>query len=44
MYDHSLDKKDYRWSSEEKLITAKLEELPKYILNNLENYKQWLDI
>ena len=44
MYDHSLDKKDYRWSSEEKLITAKLDELPKYILNNLENYKQWLDI
>ena len=44
MYNHSIDKKDYRWSDGEKLITTKLEELPKYVLNNLENYKQWLDI
>ena len=44
MYDHSLDKKNYRWSGGEKLITVDPKELPEYIFSNLENYKQWLDI
>ena len=44
MYNHSLDKKNYRWSGGEKLITVNPEELPEYIFSNLENYKQWLDI
>ena len=43
MYNHSLDKKKFRWNRGEKLITVKPEQLPKYIFNNLEVYKQWLD-
>ena len=44
MYNHSVDKKKYRWSQGKKLITVKLNELPKYIGDNLEIYKKWLDI
>ena len=44
MYNHSIDKKKFRWDKEEKLITVDPSQLPKYIYNNLEIYKQWLDI
>ena len=44
MYNQSIDKKKFRWDKGEKLITIDPSQLPKYISNNLEIYKQWLDI
>ena len=44
MYNHFVDKKEYRWSNNEKLISVELDKLPKYIINNLDKYRQWLDI
>ena len=44
MYNHFVDKKEYRWSNNEKLIPVELDGLPKYIINNLDKYRQWLDI
>jgi len=43
MYDHSIDKKKYRWGEGQKLETIKLEEMPKYIIKNFEKYRIWLD-
>ena len=43
MYDHSIDKKRYRWGEGQKLETIKLEEMPKYIIENFEKYRIWLD-
>ena len=44
MYNHSLDKKVYKWGKGEKLKTSKIEEMPNYVIENLEKYKLWLDI
>ena len=44
MYNHTIDKKRYKWGEGEKLQTTKLEEMPKYIIENLEKYSQWLDL
>ena len=44
MYNHSLDKKVDKWGKGEKLIKTKIEEMPNYVLENLEKYKTWLDI
>ena len=44
MYNHSIDKKKYRWSEGEELETIKIEEMPEYIIKNIEKYKSWLDL
>tara|TARA_B100000029_G_C17581854_1_gene959869 strand:+ start:1571 stop:2464 length:894 start_codon:yes stop_codon:yes gene_type:complete len=44
MYNHAIDKKENKWKAGEKLQSLKLEELPKYIIENYEKYKPWLDI
>tara|TARA_B100000029_G_scaffold66299_1_gene59153 strand:- start:56 stop:928 length:873 start_codon:yes stop_codon:yes gene_type:complete len=44
MYNHSLDKKVNKWGKGEKLTPAKIEEMPNYVLENLDKYKPWLDI
>ena len=44
MYNHTIDKKENKWKAGEKLQTLKLEELPKYINENYEKYKPWLDV
>ena len=44
MYNHAIDKKEDKWKAGEKLQTLKLEELPKYINENYEKYKPWLDV
>ena len=44
MYNHSLDKKVDKWGKGEKLIKTEIEEMPSYVLKNLEKYKTWLDI
>ena len=43
MYDHSMDKKKDKWGEGEKLIATKIEEMPEYIIQNVEKYKSWLD-
>jgi len=44
MYNHAIDKKKDKWTAGEKLQVLKLENLPKYIIDNYETYKPWLDI
>ena len=43
MYDHNVDQKGYKWSGKSILKKIKNVELPEYINNNLEKYKDWLD-
>ena len=43
MYDHSMDKKENKWGEGKKLQTTRIEEMPEYILKNIEKYKYWLD-
>ncbi len=43
MYNHSIDKKGYKWGEGVKLQSTKLEEMPKYIIENAEKYRPWLD-
>ena len=43
MYDHNVDQKGYKWSGKSILKKIKNDELPNYINNNLDKYKDWLD-
>ena len=43
MYDHNVDQKGYKWSGNSVLKKVENNELPEYINNNLEKYKDWLD-
>ena len=43
MYNHTIDKKKDKWTEGEKLQALKLEEMPKYIIDNYLRYKPWLD-
>ena len=43
MYNHTIDKKDFKWKEGEKLETLQLKEMPKYISDNYDKYKLWLD-
>ena len=43
MYDHNVDQKSYKWSGKSILKKIKNDELPDYINNNLNKYKDWLD-
>jgi beta-1,4-mannosyl-glycoprotein beta-1,4-N-acetylglucosaminyltransferase len=43
LYDHSKDQKDNKWSSNTKLVKLDLSEMPKYLKENLNKYKNWID-
>ena len=43
MYNHSIDKKGNKWSDGERLQPLSLHEMPKYIVQNYEIYKPWLE-
>jgi len=43
IYNHSIDQKGYKWSNKTKLQIAENDLLPKYITQNIEKYKEWLD-
>tara|TARA_B100000886_G_scaffold197230_1_gene135933 strand:+ start:3281 stop:4150 length:870 start_codon:yes stop_codon:yes gene_type:complete len=43
IYDYMADRKEFKWSGEEKLKKLDNSQLPKYISNNLDKYKEWLD-
>ena len=38
-----IDKKGNKWTNGEKLETLSLNEMPKYIIENCDKYKFWLD-
>ena len=44
MYDHSKDKKGYKWGKGKKLQTININEMPKHISRNIDRYKLWLDL
>ena len=43
IYDHNVDQKGFKWSGKSILKKIENDELPDYINNNLEKYKDWLD-
>ena len=44
MYDHSKDKKGYKWGKGKELKTIHISKMPKYISENINKYKTWLDL
>ena len=44
MYNHSIDKKKNKWGEGEKLQAISIDEMPKYIKENFEKYKAWLEL
>ena len=43
VYDHSVDKRAYKWSGNTKLKTLNISEMPKYLQENQTKYKDWLE-
>ena len=43
MYDHNVDMRNYKWSGKSILKKIDLDQLPKFISSNIDNYKEWLD-
>ena len=43
LYDHNVDQKKYKWGSDKMLTKIQLSEMPDYLRENIEKYKQWLD-
>ena len=44
MYHHAIDKKGNKWGDGERLEKIDINNMPKYIIENIEKYKNWLDI
>ena len=43
-YDHKVKKNEYKFAKEFKLRTVSLDDLPEYIKNNKDKFKEWIDI
>ncbi len=43
IYDHNVDQKNFKWSGKTKLKKIEVAHLPKYVAENLQNFKKWLD-
>ena len=43
LYDHSVDQRKYKWGSDKILSKIQFSEMPDYLRENIEKYKQWLD-
>ena len=43
MYDHNVDQRGYKWSGKARLKKISNDLLPRYISENLEKFKDWLD-
>ena len=43
MYDHNVDQRGYKWSGKARLKKISNDLLPRYIFENLEKFKDWLD-
>jgi beta-1,4-mannosyl-glycoprotein beta-1,4-N-acetylglucosaminyltransferase len=44
LYDHGEDQTKFKWSGSKTLKKISLDNMPDYIKNNYEKYKDWLDI
>mgnify|MGYP006113281241 CR=1 FL=1 len=43
MYNHTIDKKGFKWTEGEILKKIDTKILPKYIIKNIDKYKQWIE-
>jgi beta-1,4-mannosyl-glycoprotein beta-1,4-N-acetylglucosaminyltransferase len=43
MYNHSVDKKGFKWSEGENLKKIDVNKLPKYIIKNIDKFKEWIE-
>tara|TARA_Y100000590_G_C15696779_1_gene1005404 strand:+ start:1284 stop:2156 length:873 start_codon:yes stop_codon:yes gene_type:complete len=43
MYNHTVDKKGFKWREGASLKKIDINKLPKYIINNIDKYKQWIE-
>ena len=44
IYDHSVDQKQNKWNSKNKLNKVKLNRLPDYLRENYKKYSSWIDL
>ena len=42
LYDHTADQKDFKWGGNSILKNTSLSNLPHYLCQNYEKYKDWL--
>ena len=43
LYNHNVDQRKYKWGSDKILSKIQFSEMPDYLRENIEKYKQWLD-
>ena len=43
IYDHNIDQRGYKWSGKTRLTKVSDNQLPDYILLNIDKYAEWLD-
>jgi len=43
MYNHNIDKKGFKWGDGETLKKIDINKLPKYINQNIQKYKEWIE-
>jgi len=43
IYDHSVDQREYKWSSEKALTKIELSNMPDYLRTNYKKYAYWLE-
>ena len=43
LYNYGVDKRQEKWSNNSDLVKTNLDMLPKYILDNKNKYKEWID-
>jgi beta-1,4-mannosyl-glycoprotein beta-1,4-N-acetylglucosaminyltransferase len=43
MYNHAVDKKGFKWSEGENLKKIDVNKLPKYIIKNIDKFKEWIE-
>ena len=43
MYDHNIDQKGYKWSGKSILKKIETNLLPKYVSENIKEFKEWID-
>ena len=44
MYKHKIDKKGYKWGEGEILEKISIDNMPKYIIENVKKYTTWLEL
>ena len=43
MYNHAVDKKGFKWGEGENLKKINVNKLPKYIIKNIDKFKEWIE-